>query len=174
MFLLTDTERVPGRPDWFERLPDDATPFATPAFGQVTPQEASVVPSPTPAGTRLQFRLAAQPYLPRIDTSGLPQVDVEVDDVQVGNLERVAELLSDFAAPDIDAAIEVRLERGSDGRPTFAVSGSHDLFPAFQLSINGLAVYRHELDLDDEDFNTFGALRSTTAVPPGTSGPLPL
>lgn len=142
VYTMTDTtDRGGTYPEWWETLDAGATPIAN--LEKKMKHDDSkffVEATSTRESYEVAFVLKAQPYFPW-SKDDLPTGDLnaEVFGITVRDLVGV---IADFAAFDIDALIKVTIIRKPNGMLQYSVSGNHDMFPAYELYVNGESAYQ--------------------------------
>ena len=139
VYKATDAVPVAGRPLWWMAKQNDAVA----PLGQMAMEDAArgYEPEPIVRTDRyaVVFRMNDQPYFPW--EGSLPKF-VEHIPIIGGLADAVAEAVTSIANPNIDFNIMVSFANEHDGVPRLLVSGTHNMFPAYEVYVNGEEVYR--------------------------------
>jgi hypothetical protein len=139
VYKATDAVSVAGRPFWWMAKQNDAVA----PLGQMAMEDAArrFEPEPIVRTDRyaVVFRMNDQPYFPW--EGSLPKF-VEHIPIIGGLADAVAEAVTSIANPNIDFNIMVSFVNEHDGVPRLLVSGTHNMFPAYEVYVNGEEVYR--------------------------------
>lgn len=139
VYNASDAVPVAGRPLWWMAKQNDAVA----PLGQMAMEDAArgYEPEPIVRTDRyaVVFRMNDQPYFPW--EGSLPKF-VEHIPIIGGLADAVAEAVTSIANPNIDFNIMVSFANEHDGVPRLLVSGTHNMFPAYEVYVNGEEVYR--------------------------------
>lgn len=169
-YLVTDTEDVANKPEWFERVEPGKTPIAT-ISGVTLPlteSNFSVKRERVDESPVVRFTLDAHPHLPFTVASlgGVPDTDISVGVVSF-NAKQALVRIVELAVLDVNADVRVQFEKRGDGEIVVLVSGSHDAFPCYELYVNDdEPAYKFEPTSDDapEDLHAITGRRTPVSA----------
>ena len=169
-YLVTDTEDVPDKPEWFERVKPGKTPIAdiSGATLPLTESNFSVKRERVNESPVVRFTLDAHPHVPFTVASlgGVPDTDISAGVVSF-NAKQALVRIVELVVLDVNADVRVQFEKRGDGEIVVLVSGSHDAFPCYELYVNDdEAAYKFEPTSDDapEDLHAITGRRAPVSA----------
>jgi len=141
VYFATDTEDIPGMPEWAESKNADASPIGS-LVGRLeaTPENLQATANSEDGSISVRLRVInARAYFPFSENfiAILPDFDVDIPTLGSVNGKDYLRFLLDAGLPGLDADIRIRIAKREDGELEYQVSGSHDGFPAWELYVNG-------------------------------------
>lgn len=145
------TSDVPGKPEWWESLDAGAESLLPERQLEYDAKDFRVRVTPMGKSIEVAFLLRAKPHLPWT-ADELPGILTKLS-ADGPEVKDVLSFLRDAAVWDIDATVRVTFRKNAKGALEYTVTGTHDLFPAFELYVNDEPAYQYgsEADLAADD-----------------------
>lgn len=145
-YLQLRTTDVSGKPEWWESLDAGAQSVLRERQLAYDRNDFHVSLIPLGKAVEVAFQLRAKPYLPWT-AADLPGLITKLS-ADGPTVEDLFNFVAGATFWDMDAQVRITFRKNAKGALEYTVTGSHDLFPAFELYVNDEPAYQYGSEAD--------------------------